>query len=273
MPSHAFDVEIAEELNSVELAILYNHFEHWIRINHIAGRNSHEGVTWMYQPRREIPDNFPYWGEDKVYKMIRKLIDKGWLRSGNFNKKKFDRTTWFALGEKRKHRYDDWPSKAAQSSVPNGTMECAEQHNPLGEAAQPIPDTKPDTEPSSTNVEERAQPRPAHASGKSSSKRKKRKLSKDKPGAVERREAVHTTDAEHDKLVAAHGEAFAEACYDKLNNSKLANGKEYASDAHAIGNWVINAVQNDQKQGYTGTKSHAHTNVAPEHKDQYKGAF
>lgn len=111
---------------------------------------------------------------------------------------------------------------------------------------------------------------PASSTRKSSSKsRKEPKLSKDKPGAVERREAVHVTDDEHDKLVKEHGQQLTEACYDKLNAAKQSKGLEYKSDYHTIINWVVNAVQKDQKQGYAGTKSRAQVNVAPEHKSQY----
>jgi hypothetical protein len=58
------------------------------------------------------------------------------------------------------------------------------------------------------------------------------------------RENVSLLDEEIEKLVSVHGKEKTDWMFDKLNNYKIASGKKYKSDYHAILNWVINEYQN-----------------------------
>jgi len=71
-------------------------------------------------------------------------------------------------------------------------------------------------------------------------------LSPAPPGKTSYREAVKLTEPEYLKLKAEHGNEKTDWMLDKLNNAKLANKKlKYASDYHAILNWVVDAARKD----------------------------
>jgi len=131
--SHSFNVEFAQ-LYGIECAILINHFQFWIEQNQRMGRNFHEGRTWMFQTQKEIASHYPYWSEDVVYKLIKKLVDEGVLIKGNFNKKKFDQTKWYAFKFQEKFTK---PSNDGNESI--------ERRKPSRQTTEPIPDTNTDT--------------------------------------------------------------------------------------------------------------------------------
>jgi hypothetical protein len=131
--SHSFSVEYAE-LYGVECAILINHFQFWIEQNQRTGKNFHDGKTWMYQTQKEIAAIYPYWSEDVVFKLMKKLEDLGVIEKGNFNRSAMDRTAWYAF---KNEKMFTKPS--------NDGMETAKRRNANRQTTAPIPDTKQDT--------------------------------------------------------------------------------------------------------------------------------
>jgi len=94
---HTFDVDLATELKSLDLAVLVHHFQFWIRHNASTGKAFQDGKTWMYQSLKEIAASFPYWSVKQVERFINKLVEVGILVKGNFNSNKYDRTAWYSF--------------------------------------------------------------------------------------------------------------------------------------------------------------------------------
>lgn len=82
--------------------------------------------------------------------------------------------------------------------------------------------------------------------------KQKAKPKKEKPQKIQYAEAVMLTQAEFDKLVAEHGEPFVKECISVLNNYKLSSGHKYASDYHAILNWVVKRVAEESTKTSAG---------------------
>ena len=120
---HSFDIHLATEFG-IEEAILIHHFQHWVGVNRRLKRNFINGRTWTYQTREEIAAHFPYLNERKVKYALSNLIKKGILKRGNYNKKGFDKTGWYAFVNEEKFTSDK-----------NG--------HPADKIVTPIPDTKP----------------------------------------------------------------------------------------------------------------------------------
>lgn len=138
---HMMNVDMAIKYGT-DCALLLHHFIHWIRFNHSLGRNFHEGRTWMYQTRKEMAANFPYWSEDEVRRLTDKLVDLGVLRKGNFNKSNFDKTLWYAFENEK------------MFTIGNFAKSTGETAKSTGETAKPIPNTEPNTEPKVLSVAE-----------------------------------------------------------------------------------------------------------------------
>lgn len=154
---HSFDIQYAETYG-IEESIMIHHFQHWTMVNHRLNRNQHEGRTWTYQTFEEIAAHFPYWSADKVREILIRLTTGKSRRSksdeldfepvlmtDNFNKSKFDKTTWYAFINQKK--FSMWANAQIETEdCPNGT----------GQMPTPIPDTKTDTKTDRLNESEDA---------------------------------------------------------------------------------------------------------------------
>jgi hypothetical protein len=114
--SYVFSVEYAVKYG-VDHAIMIHHLQHWIRFNQRAGRPKQEGHSWMYQTQKDMVAHFPFWNRDYIQKILSELEEKGIIIKGNFNKNKFDRTSWYAF-----------KNEEMFTIVPNSTMDDAKQH-------------------------------------------------------------------------------------------------------------------------------------------------
>ena len=76
-------------------SIMLLQIEFWISISD----NVQEGKRWTYQSVREMKEKaFPFWSLDTINRTVHSLLRKGLLIEGNYNKQKYDKTRWFALG-------------------------------------------------------------------------------------------------------------------------------------------------------------------------------
>ena len=142
--NHSFDVKLAQDIGSIDLAILIHHFQHWINFNKRLKRNFKEGKTWTFQTREEIAAHFPYWSLDQVRRYTDKLCDIGILEKGNFNKNSNDHTIWYAfLNEEFFVVSDSKPIE--ESSHGESASSPGKSASPAGKSASAIPHTKQDT--------------------------------------------------------------------------------------------------------------------------------
>lgn len=100
--SHSFDILIAEEYKSIDIAILIHHFQFWIMKNKRLGKNQYEGRTWTYQSIAEIAAHFPYWSYPHVKRLLLQMVKRKILIKRNFNKTPLDRTMWYAFENEEK---------------------------------------------------------------------------------------------------------------------------------------------------------------------------
>lgn len=141
---HTFDIDLAAEYG-IQEAILIHHFQLWIRHNKSLKRNLIEGKTWSYQTLEEITAHFPYIGKDRIAEVIDRLCTGRSRRSKNqkkefepvllkrnFNKSKYDRTTWYAFVNEEKF-----------SILSIDKMDLVEYQNGSRRVTAPIPCIKP----------------------------------------------------------------------------------------------------------------------------------
>jgi hypothetical protein len=85
--------ELAKEIGLNE-SILLLQIDFWISI---SNAEEHEGRSWTYQSTRAIQETFLYWSLMTINRAINSLIAKHLIIVRNFNKKKYDKTRWFAI--------------------------------------------------------------------------------------------------------------------------------------------------------------------------------
>ena len=79
-------------------AVILSHFMFWINKNRENRTHFHEDRYWSYGSIRKLQKHyFPYFTQSQVRSGIKSLLDSGQLLKGNFNKMKYDKTSWYAL--------------------------------------------------------------------------------------------------------------------------------------------------------------------------------
>lgn len=130
MTVHFFDVDIAVEYG-VNAAVLLQNLDYWTKQNEANETNFFDGMYWTYNSRRAYRELFPYMSKRQLDTAFQKLIDEGFVITGNYNKVAYDRTLWYALTEKGK------------SIVSKREMDCTKTGNGMPQNVPPIPDNKP----------------------------------------------------------------------------------------------------------------------------------
>ncbi len=254
MSNHSFDIHVATEYKSTDIAILIWHFHYWIMKNKRMNRNQIEGRTWTYQTYEEITSAFPYWSRDQIKRLLKKAIELKILIKNNFNSHKYDQTMWYAFENEEKFGIslfremdkDEEDNDDSSGIGRNRPIEKAISPDEQGGIALPIPDTLPYTL-TNKREEEAAPPAPT-----SLSKPKcKKKDNKPKVEKIAYRENVLLTQEQYKKLFDKYGKEKLEWMLDYLSVKKFSNGLPYDSDYHVLleNNWVNQEYEKQKKSG------------------------
>ena len=103
---HSFSRTIAKE-HGEKAAVLLQYLAHHVSKN----KHVHGGKKWFYKTLDDLAVIFPYLKRSTIHDTLKSLKDKGLLQIGDYNKKGYDRTCWYAFA-------DDNVRKQAQSSKP-----------------------------------------------------------------------------------------------------------------------------------------------------------
>src|SRR5271165_4662880 len=96
---HHFSIEIAQK-HGVNEAIFLENIAFWILHNKANEKNFFDEMYWTYNATKAFGILFPYWSTQTIRTTIKSCIDQGLIITGNYNKRKSDRTSWYALSEK-----------------------------------------------------------------------------------------------------------------------------------------------------------------------------
>lgn len=142
-----YSIPVAIEYKSVDVAICVQFFVNTITRHRLAGRNFHEGRTWNFCSLSSLQEYFPFWTQKMIRKRVNQLVSLGILLVGNFNKKKYDRTLWYAFSNEQKFGIPE-----AQPISPGAPPHLPKRANGNAQKGEPIPSTK--HRPKSSSIEE-----------------------------------------------------------------------------------------------------------------------
>lgn len=118
----------------VDGSIMIENIHYWISLNRTNNINFYDGEYWTYNSKKTFSELFPFWTEKQVRRVLDNLIKDGYLKTGNYNKLKYDRTLWYTLTEK------GW---GLFNVSPNGQMKQTKEAVKTDQIDQPIPNNKP----------------------------------------------------------------------------------------------------------------------------------
>ncbi|MGG4042097.1 DnaD domain-containing protein [Bacillus smithii] len=83
---------LAEKVGLNE-AIILQQLHYWLQ----ASNHYIDGRKWIYNTYEDWGKQFPFWSDRTIRRTITKLKNKGIILTGNFNKLKIDKTTWYSI--------------------------------------------------------------------------------------------------------------------------------------------------------------------------------
>jgi len=90
---------------------------YWIKKYENKEDHSYDGLIWIYNSYENWQDQFPFWSEKTIRRIIGGLEKSGLLISGNYNRAGFDQTKWYTLAY---DLIDKIPGPSAQTGRPSG---------------------------------------------------------------------------------------------------------------------------------------------------------
>lgn len=95
---YVLDVNLAC-LVGIDEAILLRNIAYWCFKNKANERNFKNGRYWTYNTLKAYAEEFPFWSVQNIRTILNRLIHKGWLLKGSFNKDNLNHTCWYALSD------------------------------------------------------------------------------------------------------------------------------------------------------------------------------
>lgn len=159
---YSFDVQEAVDYGDREAIIIWN-LRFWIVKNKANGKHLYAGSdgifrTWTYNTTKAFAELFPFWSEDQIDRLIKKMIEKKIIIKDNFNSNSYDRTSWYAFQDEEKmlsphlvlaHFADsrNGSRDSTESSSRKRKLDSAKSENGAGENAESYTDFKTNIKP------------------------------------------------------------------------------------------------------------------------------
>ncbi|MBY6276804.1 DnaD domain-containing protein [Symbiobacterium thermophilum] len=116
-------------------SIILQQLHYWLeRSNHI-----YEGHKWVYNTYEEWREQFPFWSESTIRRIITKLEKQGFIITGNFNRSKIDKTKWYRINyEKLTQLQDEQSTAQSDTSTVQNEQSTDEIDSPSAQNEQSI---------------------------------------------------------------------------------------------------------------------------------------
>ena len=97
--NYSFNVGLAQKYGINEAIILQN-LIFWIEKNQANEVNYYDGYYWTFNSIKAFQKLFPFWTERQIRYILKSLEEKNIIKTGNYNKSKYDKTLWYTIIEK-----------------------------------------------------------------------------------------------------------------------------------------------------------------------------
>ena len=117
MSVYSFDTKIAE-LVGVNAATIYHNLEFWVNKNEANNQNFKDGNYWVYNSVNAWLRLFPFMTTRSIRTALDKLMAAGLVETGQYNAKGYDKTTWYAICQKRQVHLSELTSPFVRNDKP-----------------------------------------------------------------------------------------------------------------------------------------------------------
>lgn len=120
-------------------AIVIQQLHYWIKNNKKANRNFKNEKFWTYNSIRQWRENeFVFWSEKTIERILKSLENKELIEVGNYNKDKRDKTKWYTINYKKLNNiyYDECiQTECLNGDRQNDRMDIDKMTEPLPESS------------------------------------------------------------------------------------------------------------------------------------------
>lgn len=99
MSDYNFNPQLACEIGLEEAIVIHN-ISFWIKHNKANDTHFYDGRHWTYNTVKAFQQLFPFWTLKQMRTIMESLYKKEVILKGNYNKKEFDKTGWYAFTDK-----------------------------------------------------------------------------------------------------------------------------------------------------------------------------
>lgn len=132
--NHSFSVVIATRF-TIEKAILIENLAFWINKNIANKTNFKDGHYWTFNSAEAFAELFPYMSSSSISRWLRELENDGVIKSGKYNKLKYDKTKWYTIIDK---------DILIHYTLTQNEQSITQPDSSESQAEQPIPDINTD---------------------------------------------------------------------------------------------------------------------------------
>lgn len=129
--------KLAAQIGLTE-AIFLQQLHYWL------DKSSHkkEGHIWIYNTVKEWQEQFPFWSESTIRRIVEKLEKNELIITGNFNKLPIDQTKWYRINYEKLREIVDKSndSRNRQSSSQYEQLDCSKRAVGLVNLNTPLPE-------------------------------------------------------------------------------------------------------------------------------------
>ena len=121
-------------------AIFLQQVHYWLVKNQVAKKNFRAGRYWTYNTFEQWQEQLPWLSVRTIKRIVGKLKENELLMTAHYNKKGYDRTTWYSIN------YENMPN-CHPAKCQNGTMEDDTLSPPIPETIPETKEREPDNPP------------------------------------------------------------------------------------------------------------------------------
>jgi len=138
---NSFETEVAKDVG-INAAVIYKNIQYWCEKNRTNEQNEFDGLYWTYNSISAFEAQFPYLSGKQIRTALNVLEEKGYIKSGNYNKSPYDRTKWYA-------------DLRVDSACPIEEFDLPSRANVIASQGEPIPNNNPNNNQIETKRENR----------------------------------------------------------------------------------------------------------------------
>ena len=137
--------QLLRDTKDAHVCIFIANLATWLRFNidkeNSEQRNIREGRCWSYNTIKDFQNYFDFWSVKNIRTIIKHCQEQGLIHIGNFNKHKYDKTSWYSLTDKALEYYPVLKERfQAISTKPLENTDLPETAKAFARNGKPIPE-------------------------------------------------------------------------------------------------------------------------------------